>query len=94
MEENTHTYTHTQTHTQAHTHKHTHTHTHTHTKAEINSQSNLKESLENIKSIIFQSHASKVDQNKNYAFSYCCIGLGAGCTTKKTNDSFFRRTLS
>ena len=53
----------------------------------------FKGSHENIKSIIYQSHVSKVDQNKNSTFSYCCTELSAGRSTKKTNDSFFRRTL-
>ena len=27
---------------------------------------------------------------KNSTFSYCCTGLGAGCSTKEAIDSFFR----
>ena len=27
---------------------------------------------------------------KNFTFSYCCTGLGAGCCTKETIDNFFR----
>ena len=49
--------------------------------------SNLKESHENTKSIIFQSHVSKVDQNENSTYSYCCTDLGAVRSTKKTNNT-------
>ena len=27
---------------------------------------------------------------KNFTFSYCCTGLGAGCSTKEAIDNFFR----
>ena len=48
------------------------------------------ESHENIKSIAFQSHLSKLDQKK---FFYCYTSLDDGCSAKEAIDSFFRRAL-
>ena len=53
----------------------------------------MKESRENIKSIIFQSHVSKSDQKKYSNFSYWYTGLDAGCSMKVAIGSFFRSAL-
>ena len=53
----------------------------------------MKEAVEshgNIKSIIFQSHFSKLDQKKYCIFSHCYTNLGTGCSLKEATDSFFR----
>ena len=61
------------------------------------SQRNLQECQLNIThlllSVISQSHISTLDQIKYSKFSYCCTGLGAGCSTKEAIDSFFCRAL-
>ena len=46
--------------------------------------------MKTLRASFFQSHVSDIDQNKNSAF-FCCTGIGAGCSTKKTISSFFRR---
>ena len=47
-----------------------------------------------MKSVIFQSHASNLLDQKEYSkFSYCYTDLGAGCSAKETIDSFFRKVL-
>ena len=47
----------------------------------------------NIKSIVFQSRVSKLDQKKYFKFSYCYTDLDAGCSTKEAIGSLFRREL-
>ena len=50
----------------------------------------MKESHENVKSIIFQSHVSKSDQKNILNLFYCYTGLDAGYSTKEAIGSFFR----
>ena len=54
----------------------------------------MKESHENIKSIIFHSYVSKSDQKKNILnFFYCYAGLNAVGSMKEAIGSFFRSAL-
>ena len=46
-----------------------------------------------MKSVISQSHVSKLDQKKYSEFSYCYAGLGVGSFTKEAIDKLFRRAL-
>ena len=53
----------------------------------------FKKSHENVKTIIFQSHVSHLNQKRHSKFSYYFTGLGAGCSTNDAIDSFFSRVL-
>ena len=53
----------------------------------------FKKSHENVKSIIFQSLVSNLDQKRYSKFSYYFTGLGAGYSTNDAIDSFFSRVL-